>query len=141
MSQIVREFEKLHVKLAHTLSYFGFLTKARSLNLIPKGFQIKAQYNSHRSSIIIDRAARSLIKERIQFHCGNKYKLLKHITEIQTLLSNTVDSEELKKSVFCIESMHDNISKKLKETHETKLQSLISQKLFSFGEESTDQYS
>lgn len=42
MIKEIREFEKLHIKLAHTLAHFDILTCSISSDAIPKDFRIKA---------------------------------------------------------------------------------------------------
>lgn len=63
-----------------------FLTKAVSLNVIPKGFRIKAPFPSYKSKIIIDRAMRSLIKDRIKTHRSNSDTFVRNSTHFVSIV-------------------------------------------------------
>jgi hypothetical protein len=66
---IVQYSKKL--ELAKTLNHITFLMRCKSQGIIPKGFSIKTPINSRRSSNIVQRASKALVRDRIHFHWHN----------------------------------------------------------------------
>ena len=129
----IRKLENLFVKLAHSISHFNFLTKVLSLNLFPKGFRIKAPYSSHKSKFIIEKAMRSLIKERIKFHRGSKFKLFKEINLSLTFLKDKLLPDDFNNITSSIRHKHQRILRKLSEKHGQKLNNLLVEQNNSFN--------
>jgi hypothetical protein len=64
-----RKLEQLNIHLNHESYYhITFLMRCKSQDIIPKGLSLKAPHNSHRSSKIVQRASKALVRDRMQLH-------------------------------------------------------------------------
>lgn len=94
INQCFRFLEKCYKKLAKSENSITFLCKCRQHNIIPKFLRLKVPFENEKIRRILEKASKSMVRERIQYHRYEKQRIINDITYIESELNTNIIEQD-----------------------------------------------
>ena len=122
----IRKLEKTMIKYSSYTNHLRFSLHCHHNKILPKDLQLKSRIKTERSKIILQRAGKLLLQERIHINHVIRDRLKNSIEQSKGKILESITPEEF----HLVEKIHENLYKKsfelTKKRHIRKFNELIS---------------
>ena len=122
----IRKLEKTKIKYSSYTNHLRFSLRCHHNKILPKDLQLKSRIKTERSKIILQRAGKLLLQERIHINHVIRDRLKNGIEQLKGKILESITPEEF----HLVEKIHENSYKKsfelTKKRHIRKFDELIS---------------
>ena len=122
----IGKLEKTKIKYSSYTNHLRFSLRCHHNNILPKDLQLKSRIKTERSKIILQRAGKLLLQERIHINHVIRHWLKNGIEQLKGKILESITPEKF----HLVEKIHENSYKKFfdltKKRHKRKFDELIS---------------
>ena len=100
----IRKLEKTKIKYSSYTKYLRFSLRCHHNKILPKDLQLKSRIKTERSKIILQRAGKLLLQERIHINHVIRDRLKNGIKQLKGKILESITPEEF----HLVEKIHEN---------------------------------